>query len=145
MSDQPRAIIREINDQLVLDDPDALAMIRVVEKLNCKILVDANTERIEHFKRRVVELKLSPEDVVITLINVDDACGRVLADLLMPGMDWQPFRDRGEIPVARGLASRPGVAAFLEQIDQEAANKLHAWKGLAIVVVDRGVAEVFQA
>lgn len=35
MSDQPRAIIREINDQLVLDDPDALAMIRVVEKLNC--------------------------------------------------------------------------------------------------------------
>ena len=61
----------------------------------------------------------------------------------MPGHDWQSYRDRGETPFARGLAGREGVRSFLEMIDREAMEKLRSFDGLAVVVVDHGVAEVF--
>ncbi len=142
---EPRATIREIDGQLVLDDPDALAMIRAVAKHNCRNLHEANKDRIAHFAQRVVERGLLWSECVITVINVDDPNGSVLADLLMPGHDWQAYRDRDEIPIARGLATREGIEQALRVFDGDAAEKLHAVKGLCVVVVDQGVAEVYPA
>jgi hypothetical protein len=142
---QPRAVVREVNGQLVLDDPDALAMIRAMGKLNCRGVYDANAERISHFVRRVDELKKKPEEVVIVILNVDDSHGGPLAEMLMPGTDWQPFRDQGQIPFARGLAGREGIQMALEAFDGEAATALRAMNTLAVVVVDHGVANVYPA
>lgn len=140
------AVVREIDGQLVLDDPQALAVFRTVNKANCRNTFDINLDRVAHFKGRMTERGLSPDDVVIVLVNVDDVNGGPLADALMPGTDWQQFRNQGQVPFARGLAGRPGIQEILAAFDKEAAEKLEAMPGTsAVVVVDHGVAEVFPA
>jgi hypothetical protein len=100
-----------------------------------------NAERMRHFKQRVEELGRTGEDTVITLLDVDDPGGRVLADILMPGHDWQRYRDAGEIPVARGLAAKDGIPEFLEDAGYEsAASELSATNDLRVVVLNSGVA-----
>lgn len=137
------AIVRKINGEIVLDDPEALGVIRAVEKHNCKLFLYANADRVQHFVNRIKEQGLSADEVVIVLLNVDDPNGKALAEVLMPGFNWQEIRDRGEQPVARGLASRIPLTGILETFDTEAASKLRDWKDIAVIVVDRGVAEIF--
>ncbi|MEN9614265.1 MAG: hypothetical protein RLZZ347_572 [Candidatus Parcubacteria bacterium] len=74
-TDYPRAVVREIGGQLVLDDPDALEMIRGVGKVNCRNTFEINTERVAHFKCRFAERGMSTEEGVIVLINVNDVNG----------------------------------------------------------------------
>ncbi len=143
MTDTPRATVREVDGQLVLDDPDALAVALAVSKANCAAIVRAHGERVNHFVSRIVESGHSAKDVVIVLVNVDDVHGGPLADVLMPGHDWQAYRARGEVPFARGLARRDGMQEALALFDEQAAEKLRTHEGVAIVVVDFGVAEVF--
>jgi len=137
-----RAVVRIVDGQIVLDDPDALAMIRAIEKHNCKGMFTLNKERVRYFVDRIRQ-RYSPKQVVITLINVDDPHGGPIADMLMPGQDWQTYRDRGEMPIARGIADRKSIEEVLALFDVEAADKLRRNEGVAIVVVDRGVAEIF--
>lgn len=79
------------------------------------------------------------------ILNVDDVHGGPLADALMPGHNWQEIRDCGEVPFARGLAMRDGIQNAISAFDEEAATKLKDMTDVAVVVVDRGVAEVFVA
>lgn len=144
-SDYPRAVVREVNEQLVLDDPDARAVIGAVGKHNCKNTLELNADRVEHFKRRLAERGMTAKQAVIVLLNVEDVHGGPLADVLMPGYNWQEIRDRGEVPFARGLAMRDGIQEALGTFDKEAAKKLRGMKDVAVVVVDHGVAEVFAA
>lgn len=103
----------------------------------------ANAERLRHFKQRVEELGRTGEDTVITLIDVDDRVGKILADILMPGHDWQKYRDAGETPVARGLAAKDGMPEFLRDAGYNlAANELLATSNLQVVVLYSGVALV---
>jgi len=143
--DYPRAIVREVNGQLVLDDPDAMAMIQAVGKHNCQNTLKLNADRVVHFKRRLAERGMTADQAVIVLLNVDDVHGGPLADMLMPEFNWQEIRDRGEIPFARGLAMREGIQEALDIFDKEAAKKLRGMNDVAVVVVDHGVAEVFEA
>lgn len=98
----------------------------------------ANAERVNYFALRMAEKGWSPDDVVIVLVDVDEpgGFGRALADDLMPGHDWQEIRDRGEIPVARGLCHRSGIQALLDSITkcQEAAAALRALSGKCAIV-----------
>lgn len=140
------AVVREIDGRLVLDDPQAVAVLRAVGKANCRGTLDINVDRVVHFKNRMTERGLSADQVVIVLVNVDDVNGGPLADVLMPGTDWQSFRDQGQVPFARGLAGRSGIQEIIATFDKEAAEKLAAMPNTPIVVVvDHGVAEVFLA
>jgi hypothetical protein len=47
------------------------------------------------------------------------------------------------VPFARGIVERPGFIKGLESHDPECAKKLAAIHGFAAVVIDHGVAEVF--
>ena len=143
--DYPRAVAHRINGQMVLDDPDAVDMINAVGKHNCKNTLGINADRVEHFKQRLAELGMTADQAVIVLLNVDDIHGGPLADVLMPGHNWQEIRDRGEIPFARGLAMRKGIQKALSAFDKEAATKLRGMVDVAVVVIDHGVAEVFAA
>lgn len=143
--DYPRAVVREVNGQIVLDDPDAVAMIRTISKHNCQNTLKLNEDRVEHFKHRLVERGMTADQAVIVLLNVDDVHGGPLADALMPGHNWQEIRDRGEVPFARGLVMREGIQEVLEVFDEEAAKKLKGMSDVAVVVIDHGVAEVFAA
>lgn len=134
---------RDEHGELVLIDPDAVAMARAVEKHNCKLTFEMHGDRIAHYARRTIDRGDNAADVLIVVANVDDRYGSVLADALMPGADWSEFRERGETPFALGLAGRPGVQDFLDRIDEAAGKKLQHHAGVAVVVVDRGVAEIF--
>ncbi|MFH1401793.1 MAG: hypothetical protein ABIG40_02420 [Parcubacteria group bacterium] len=139
------AVVREINGQLVLDDPVAVGMIHAVEKHNCRNTLELNADRVKHFKKRLVERGMTADQAVIVLLNVDDVHGGPLVNVLMPGFNWQEIRDRGEVPFARGLAMRESIQEVLSTFDKEAATKLQGMSDVAVVVVDHGVAEVFAA
>ena len=138
-----QAVVHEINGQIVLEDPVAVAVIHAVKKNNCKSTFDLNVDRVQHFKNRIVEKQLNSKDVVIVVINVDDPHGGPIADMLMPNFNWQEIRDRREVPFARGLAMRKGIGEAIAIFDKEASKKLEKIIGVAVVVVDHGVAEVF--
>lgn len=137
------AVVREVDGQLVLDDPVAVAVIHAVEKHNCRKTPELNADRVEHFKRRLAERGMTADQAVIVLLNVDDVHGGPLADVLMPGHNWQEIRDRGEVPFARGLAMREGIQEAIGTFDKDAATKLQGMTDVTVVVVDHGVAEVF--
>ncbi len=141
-------LVREVNEDpapLVLDDPDALAVMQAVEKHNCRILFGDNADRIAHFKGRLAAKGLSDKEYCIVLLNVDDVHGGPIADVLMPGFDWQAVRDQGQVPIARGLADRLWLQEVVSTFDDLASAKLRDLEGTVVLVVDRGVAEVFPA
>jgi hypothetical protein len=131
--------------QLVLDDPAALAMFRVVEKTNCRHTFDLNQTRIAHFVGRIAERGLDPKDICIVILNVNDPHGGPIAEVLMPDTDWAPIRAQGMVPFARGLAPRELMREALDAFDKEAAEKLASLAGAVVVVVDHTVAEVYPA
>lgn len=140
-------IVRTDEDgNIVLDDPSARGMIEAVSKHNCKATFEAQLDRVDHFVRRMEQRGDDPNQICIVLINVDDPHGRPMAELLMPGFNWQEIRDRGEVPFARGLAGRTGIQDILSTFDIEAAVKLSEMKDqIAVVVVDHGHAATFEA
>ena len=140
-------IINGEDGQTYIDNSDGLAVTRAkaVCKRNCQITLKMHSDRVEYFRRRAIERGEPDSETIIILANVDTPYGYYLAEQLMPGNEqqWQKYRDLGQVPFARGLAKRSGVQNFLRKIDLVAANKLEAHTGLAVVVVDHGVAEVF--
>jgi len=132
-------------DGLVLIDPEGYGVMMTVGKHNCKLTFEANADRVAYFRNRAVELDKTPSDVVIVVANVDDRNGKILADALMPGFDWQSIRDQDQVPFARGLAVRAGIQEFLNIFDTQASKKLGEFQTeqLAVVVVDYGTCEVF--
>jgi hypothetical protein len=143
--DENKPVVREDeNGNPVLDDPTARGMIEAVSKHNCRLTYEAQLERVDHFARRMDLPGRDVNELCIVLLNVDDPHGGALAELLMPGHDWQPYRDRGEVPFARGLAGRQGIQDILSSFDIAAAVKVSELKDkLITVVVDHGTAEVF--
>jgi hypothetical protein len=119
----------------VTSDDAVRGFVTAVNNVNCKRVLSANAERVEHFERRMVERGDDPTKVVIVVLDVDDVHGAALADALMPGHDWQAYRDRGERPIARGLAGREGITGAIEQIDPSAAAQLRGIAGPAVVCV----------
>lgn len=123
--------------------PVEYSIIRAVERENVRrMLVVTQLKRVGHFEGRLRELGLSSADYLIVVLNVDDGNGAALADVLMPGHDWSEIRARGEIPFARGLASRPELQKAL---DGDAATELSAIDGTAVLVMDRGIITAFAA
>lgn len=130
------------NGELILIDPMACAVAKAVAKHNCKNTFDAHADRVIHFFNRVVELGLNSQNTVIVIANVDDPLGSILADVLMPGFNWNEIRQRGEIPFARGLAVRDGVIEFVKKVDPEIVIDDNP-EQVQVIVVDHGTCEIF--
>jgi hypothetical protein len=142
------AFVREINGQLVLEDPDALAVFKAVNRRNCQNTFDLNLDRIAHFAVRAQNYPRG--HAVIVILNMDDRLGSILGDAAMPGQDWDAIRALGQVPFARGLALRTGVTAFMADYDTEAVAQLEAIlntptdpPNIPVVVIDHGVIAVF--
>jgi hypothetical protein len=141
-----RATVREIDGQLVLDDPDALAVARAVARENVRrlLITPEVRERIRHFAGRIKEPHADEGTrLLIVWLCVDDPSGAAIAEILMPGHDWSAIRARGEVPFARGLAERAGVQAMLDSVTPTAGAELRAIEGIAVLAVDRGIGAVF--
>lgn len=128
-------------------DVDALSGDNMDSIKACMSFFAANADRIKYFIQRVKELGRSGADTVITLIDVDDPTGHgaLLADLLMPGEDWQQYRDRGEVPVARGLAARETFPEILEELGYDvAARELASSDDLRVIVLHASAVQVME-
>ena len=139
------AVVQIIDNKIVLDDPIATAILRSVGKNRCRDTFEINAERIAYFTTRINERNLSSSDVVILIANVNDMYGGELADILMPDHDWQQYRNKGQIPFARGLVDRSFIQDFLAEFDTKASLKLEESTEISVTVVDYGVAEIFPA
>lgn len=136
------AYVEQIGDGMVLHDSAAVAIMHAVAKRNCEASFNVNSDRISYFKERAAIRGLSPDQIVIVVLDVDDKNGGMMAEALMPGHNWQEYRDRGETPFARGLADRDYVTKCLLTFDYEAYEELRDAKELSVVVVSYGVAIV---
>ncbi len=130
------AIVREIDGQLVLDDPDALAVIGAIEAHN---LLATQRDRVSYFKERIAMLGLSPTHAVIVVLDDNDPVGSRLAEMLMPPGWAAQYRERGETPIARGLAERAGIQEILDKAAPEVGARLRGIDGVAVVIVTHGV------
>jgi hypothetical protein len=151
MSDFPHAIVKKENGKFILDDPTADGVATAVKHHNnrialqtCKNMFEINAERVAYFKNRIVELNKSPNDFAIVLLNVDDHHACLLADILMPGYNWQQFRDQGMVPIARGLVDRKWMQEIVSSIRPEAGNKMK-FIHTVVVVMDACTVDVFEA
>lgn len=136
------AYVEKVGDKMVLHDPVAVALSVALAKQNCETTLSNNADRIPYFKERAKIRGLSSDQAVIVIVNVDDENGGIMAEALMPGYNWQVYRDQGEIPFARGLADRDYVTQCLSAFDHDAHEKLQATTELSVVVVDHGTAIV---
>lgn len=104
-------------------------------------LFQLNKERLEHMAFRAIKKGLSPTDFVAVCIDVDDLSWTEVVDALMPGHNWQEYRDRGEKPVARGTVIA-GITEYLSAVVPTIAPALtgHLPTGVvrAIVMGDGG-------
>jgi hypothetical protein len=139
--ESPEAYVTEVDGKLVLIDPVACA---IIDESLCSKTLELKLDRVKHFINRIAELGTDPLEVTIVILNVDTQLGGFLANGLMPGHDWQQYRDRGEIPFAQGLAGREGIQAVLDKASPDEGTKLRkAESAITVVVVDHEVAEVF--
>lgn len=141
-----RATVRQIDGQLVLDDPDAVAAIRAIERENVRrrLVTPEVRDRIRHFAGRIRDPHSDDGTrLLIVWLCVDDPNGAALAAVLMPGHDWDAYRARGEVPYARGLAAREGIQAMLDDGAPRAGVELSLIEGIAVLAIDCGVVTVF--
>lgn len=153
MTERPEAYVtRNAAGELVLVDAVAAGVIAAVEAHNrrialtqCRTLHILNLDVVARFARRMVERELTPAEVVIVLIVVDDPNGGPIVAELMPGHDWSAIRATGAQPIARGLAERGGIQDAL-RFDPEAHAALAASAPdkPAVVVISDGVAAVYR-
>lgn len=151
--ERPEAYVtRNAAGELVLVDPVASGVIAALAAHNrrnalsqCKALYLLNLDVVERFAKRMKERELTPAEVVIVMIMVDDPNGRPIVDALMPGHDWEAIRRTGALPVARGLAERGGIQDAL-RFDPEAHAALEASgpDKPAVVVISGHVAAVYR-
>lgn len=151
MPDEVQARVEVIDGELVLFDPVAEGVIAAVESHNkgiylenCHTTFKQHKDRIDHFAKRIVEKGLTPKDALIVIISADDPTWKPVLDELMPGYDWHEIRARGESPYGRGLAERSGIQVFLDAVDKVAGKRLREITTIPVLVVDSGIAAVFQ-
>ena len=84
-----------------------------------------NKKRLQELAYRAIYvLKMNPENFVIVCIEVDDPNWTELADYLLPNQDWQKFRDRREIPVARGSVPS-NIREFIKKMVPDITDALY--------------------
>lgn len=101
-------------------------------------------ERIQHFIERASSDGRNPSELVIVILSMDDQYGAFLGNALMPGQNWDVFRERGEVPFARGLAVREGVAEYLDYLGATGASKIREAQ-LPVLIIESGMAVVLEA
>lgn len=79
-----------------------------------EVLWRENKERLAELAWRALHVKhLDHPSFFVICIDVDDPNWKDLVDTLMPGHDWQAYRDRNELPCARGSVMRDTVGEYI--------------------------------
>jgi hypothetical protein len=126
-----------------MDNSTIAGVMLAVDAYNMQPVLNEQADRVLHFARRAAELGYGGHEVCIVLLNADCPAAAPLANELMPGENWQQYRDAGALPFARGLAGRPFVQAYLELVNPAAAEVFKAKEGLPVLLMHNGRAAVY--
>lgn len=91
---------------------DGLAMSDIFRAQFAKANRESLLRLSERSKIKSAELN---EQFIVICIDVDDPKWTLLANVLMPGHDWQQYRDQGLKPVARGVVNRESIEAIAKE------------------------------
>ena len=110
-------------------------------------LFQLNIKRLEQFAFRALQKGSRPDQFIVVCIDVDDPAWTEVVDGLMPGYDWQQYRDRGEKPVARGTAHASGLRGYLgiavPDIEVALTGPLPDGAARAVVMAEGGASVYF--
>jgi len=138
----PVPVVEMVDGTPVLHDPAARGVAAVLDaanarraEQNCLSFVTQEQEALLRFVRRAEE-RGDGDQLVITLINVDDSdLTSTIADVLMPGADWDVQRKAGLLPIARGLAARAFFAHLAQVMQHEVLATALTTMALPIIVM----------
>lgn len=116
-----------------------------MQKAACKNTFALNKEKIGFYKKMTEERSLSPKEFVIVVVNADDVIGGKFAEYFVPDTNWDVLRKNGNIPFASGIVMKKGMADIIQLFDTETSKKLREKSDMSVVIIDHGVAEVFDA
>lgn len=116
-------------------------------KNNCILTLMTGMNRVKHYRNSFHELQLNPNDFVIVLIHADDFHGgQIIKSICQNSGDFsEKTSTPGKIKYFSGILGRPGLDDLLAIFDEDAAEKLKQTDGLAAVVIDYGVAEIYNS
>ena len=89
------------------------------------IFFQHSRKRLTQIAYRALQQGHNSQDMVLTFIDVDDPTWTTIVDALMPGHNWQEYRDRGEKPMARGSAYADGIIDVISELAPEVAAELN--------------------
>lgn len=112
-------------------------------RLACHRLYIDNEERVAGFEEKLKLKKANHKEHAVVLLCADDPNGKDLADVMMPGFDWDAVRAAGHVPVARALVKREGMQVMIDAFDPNMGALLREASGLAVIVVDQGLVEIY--
>lgn len=137
------------NGQAILHDETALGVMAVVEEHNrsiagenCRIIYQENLDRVSYFQERLTTTGRSPAEYCMLIADVDDTYGGMLAELTMPGQNWDTYREAGQKPIARGLVGKHWLHNVVEKFDPRVAEQMTFIEDFIVVVVASGIAHV---
>lgn len=134
---------RVVDGVLVLDDPDALAMMTAVARANCMETLRLHAQRTAYFRRRIVERGGTAQTMAIAVINADAPMGEQFATACGMPDGWTfPIRAARQTPFARGIVERAGLQDLLDHLEIDSAAMLRRCAGLALFVVDHGITAI---
>ncbi|MDB5224822.1 MAG: hypothetical protein JWO43_444 [Candidatus Adlerbacteria bacterium] len=102
--------------------------------------------RLAEMAHRALHIKgLRRDQVVMVCIKVDSRW-RWIVDQLMPGADWQQYRDQGQEPVARGSAMWPICEAVADELPdlKDALLEIPAEGRVKVIALDDGGGTVYE-
>lgn len=77
-----------------------------------------NQANILYFKNLMIRQNLSLSDILIVLANTDKSFGMNLAKLILPGFNWQAYRNKTGDRLALGLVSITKIGQDLRALSK---------------------------
>jgi len=81
-----------------------------------------NRVQLERIAFHAVQKGIGNNDFVVVAIDVDDRSWKPMVDYLMPGKDWDQYRNKGEKPVVRGYVDSD-ITSYIGQVVPDIASE----------------------
>jgi hypothetical protein len=107
-------------------------------------LFKLNLEALKRLMDNVIAKGMTNETAMLVCIHVDDGWWE-LTEALMPGHDWQQYRDRNEKPIARGSVHKPTMVDLISLVAPELSSAFKPLppKCFHVAVMDAGGISLF--
>ena len=102
---------------------------------------ELNRDRLTQLAARAREKTKEGEAQCVVCVDVDDPTWTPLVEMLMPGHDWDVYRNRGEKPVARGVVPQDLIEAVVQET-YPAAGEFHKSRITNVVILAAGGAMI---